>query len=53
MEGGTKSVMDMTDSAWNGMVLFDHRENNNTLNNVPFLWFVSFGIKEMNKQIFS
>jgi hypothetical protein len=43
MEGGTKSVMHMTDSAWNGMVLFNRRENDNTLKNVPFLWLRFFG----------
>jgi hypothetical protein len=48
MEGGTKSGMNMLDSAWNRMVLFNRRENDNTLKDVPFLCFVSFGIKEMN-----
>ena len=45
--------MNMHDSAWNRMVSFNRRENDNTLNNVPFLWFVSFGIKEMNEKTFS
>ena len=48
---GMKSGMNMLDSAWNRMVLFDQRENDNTLKNVPFLLVLFFGQakKRINK----